>query len=223
MGHKYHSKVPDARSRGTAKTKEQIVQAFDYALAHPEVSLVKIGPLFGLGTSTMANWLVLPSRSAPNSHVVAWLKGHHGQDGSGPTRIRLWDKLRHSNSIDQQMRSAVAGVVLSSESIESMVLGNDRLVSPQGIGTFVPGTTDDLLVVKQEALDVKAKADVISQSAHELAIAIDTVRDWLGTTDKLQLALGKIQELERQLRSQDEVVKRFQQQKLASNQVHSTD
>ena len=87
----------------------------------------------------------------------------------------------------------------------------------------MPVATDELLVIKQEALDVKAEAESVAQSATELAIAIDTVRDWMGTTDRLQLALGRIPNLEAQLREQDEIVKRFRQQKLATNQVHSTD
>ena len=59
--------------------------------------------------------------------------------------------------------------------------------------------------------------------SHTLAIAIDTVRDWLTDKDKLQLALGRIQSLEAQLKNSDEVVKRFQDRALAANQVHSRD
>lgn len=216
MGHKYHSKVSGARGRGTEKSKEQIVQAFDYALAHPDIVLSKVGPMFGVGSSSMANWLYCPPKVMPNLHVIAWLKSHDSLDGSGPTKMQLWEKRRPNNGINDRVRDVVErGVIIDYE--------QDGLVDPTGIKTFVPGTTDDLLVVKEDALEIKAQADALSQTATELAIAIDTVRDWLNTNDRLQLALGKIQELERQLRLQDEVVKRFQQQRLATNQVHSTD
>jgi hypothetical protein len=95
------------------------------------------------------------------------------------------------------------------------------LVGPTGIGTFVPITTDDLLVVKEEALKVKAEAEAIALEATVLSLAIDTIRDWLTDKDKLQLALGRIQSLESQLKNSDEVVKRFQEAKLAANQIHS--
>ena len=78
-------------------------------------------------------------------------------------------------------------------------------------------------MVKEEALKVKAEAEAVVLEATVLAAAIDTVRDWLTDKDRLQQALGRIQNLESQLRESDEVLKRFQQQKLASNQVHSMD
>ena len=223
---KYHSKVSEAAGRGSTKTEEQIVQAFDYALAHPKAILSKVGPMFGCGSSSMANWLYCPPKVSPNIHVIAWLQSHDSLDGSGPTRMKLWEKRRPNNRINDRVRDVVErGVIIRMNDRVSLTaqLGQDRLTSPNGIGTFVPGATDDLLVVKQAALDVKAEAESVAQSATELAIAIDTVRDWMSTTDKLQLALGRIQSLEQQLRTQDEVVRRFQQQKLASNQVHSTD
>ena len=63
---------------------------------------------------------------------------------------------------------------------------SDRLVSPNGIGTFVPGTTDDLLVVKEEALRIKSEAEAVALEASVLATAIDTVKDWLTDKDRLQ-------------------------------------
>ena len=79
------------------------------------------------------------------------------------------------------------------------------------------------LVVKEEALRIKAVAEAVVLEATTLSVAIDTVRDWLTDKDKLQLALGRVQSLEAQLKTTDTILKRFQQQKLEANQVHSSD
>ena len=226
-------KVAEARGSGTRtprnkrKTRKDIFTAFDYALAHPEETLTEIGPQFGVGGSTLANWINPPHKGMPNKHVIAWLKGRDilTLDGSGPTNVDVWARERPRNVINQRVLDAVrpqrkARVKVVSPETD---VGHDPLVGPTGIGTFVPAATDDLLVLKEEALKVKAEAEAVALEATTLSIAIDTIRDWMTDKDRLQLALGRIESLEQQLKNADEIAKRFQQQKLASGQVHSSD
>ena len=225
MGTYPRASVPKVTSQpGYRKSPEEIHEAFDYALAHPGETLSQIGKRYGFGSSSMSNWMFAPKRAPVNPYVVEWCRQHATLDGSGPNNLAKWLKIRTHNKVGQRVLDAVSQAVMTVTTLSSVEpVVDDRLVSPNGIGTFVPGATDDLLVVKQAALDVKAEAESVAQSATELAIAIDTVRDWMSTTDRLQLALGRIQSLESQLREQDEIVKRFRQQKLATNQVHSND
>ena len=102
-------------------------------------------------------------------------------------------------------------------------VGHDPQLGPTGIGTFVPVTTDDLLVVREQVLSLKAEAETVAMNAAALAVAIDTVRDWLSDKERLQLALGRIESLEAQLKNSDATMKRFQDRALAANQVHSND
>jgi hypothetical protein len=226
---------PSRRSRKGRPRKGQtiIFAALDYALAHPEESLVKLGPKNGVGTSTMANWLNPPDRATPNLHLVAWLKKRDPLtiDGSGVTNLVAWEQARPQNTISQRVIQALhvrkprVKVLPTVEPVEPTVatpdVGHEPLVGPTGIGTFVPVTTDDLLVVREEALRVKAEAEAVALEATVLSLAIDTIRDWLTDKDKLGLALGRIQSLESQLKHADVVVKQFQAAKLAANQIHS--
>jgi len=119
----------------------------------------------------------------------------------------------------------VADAVALHDASDSVDVGPDQRTGEEiwRFETFIPVTTDDLLVVKEEALRVKAEAEVVVLEATVLALAIDTVRDWLTDKDRLQLALGRIQSLEAQLKAADAIQKRFQEKALASNQVHSSD
>jgi hypothetical protein len=216
-----------------SKGRAEIFTAFDHALRHPDESLYLIGPQHDIGTSSMANWLNPPIRngvsSTPNKHLVAWLKKRDGfgLDGSGVTNLVAWERARPQNAISQRVleelhvRPKVKVLPTAEPTVATPDVGHQPLVGPTGIGTFVPVTTDDLLVVKEEALKVKAEAEAVALEATVLSLAIDTIRDWLTDKDKLQLALGRIQSLESQLKNSDEVVKRFQEAKLAANQIHS--
>ena len=224
--------IPNSR-----KNPEEIYEAFDYALANPQEVLSKIGTAYGFGSSTMSNWMFAPKRAPVNPYVVEWCRRHSTLDGSGPNNLTHWLNKRAKNKVGQRVLDAVMGRQrLSSRSDETSQevtntsavtvieeIYSDRLASPNGIGTFVPGTTDDLLVVKEEALRIKSEAEAVALEATVLATAIDTVKDWLTDKDRLQQALGRIQNLESQLRESDTILKRFQQQKLAANQVHSND
>ena len=236
MGTYPQAKVTEARKLGRQRRSPQqgrdaIYAAFDHALAHPEEGLHHVGPKFGVGGSTMANWLNPSAKFTPNKFLVTWLRGRDPLtlDGSGLTNLVRWEELRPQNLINQRMRQGIASVVTrpkaqpKAATPDVVLVESERLIGPTGIGAFVPGTTDDLLVVKEEALRVKAEAEAVALEAAVLAAAIDTVRDWLTDKDRLQQALGRIQNLESQLRESDTILKRFQQQKLASNQVHSSD
>ena len=217
------------------KGRAEIFAAFDYALAHPSDGLHIVGPKFDIGSSSMANWLNPPMRNGvvatPNKHLVAWLKKRDPLilDGSGVTNRVAWERVRPQNPVNQLViqelqrkpRVKVLPAVYEALKHPTPDVGHEPLVGPTGIGTFVPGTIDDLLVVKEEALKVKAEAEAVALDATVLALAIDTVRDWLTDKDKLQLALGRIQSLEQQLKQQDATLKRFQDKALAANQVHS--
>ena len=207
------------------KGQAEIFAAFDYALAHPTEPLHKVGPKHGVGSSSMANWTNPPARSAPNKHIIAWLKKRDPLilDGSGVTNLVAWQRARPQNVIGQRViqklqRKPRVKVLPTTPTPD---VGHEPLVGPTGIGTFVPVTTDDLLVVKEEALKLKAEAEAVALEATVLALAIDTIRDWLTDKDKLQLALGRIAHLEQQNKHLDATVKRFQDAKLQANQIHS--
>ena len=230
MGTYPRASVPKAAGIPNSRKKpEEIYEAFDYALANPKEVLSRIGTAYGFGSSTMSNWMFAPKRAPVNSYVIEWCRRHSTLDGSGPNNLTQWLNKRAKNKVGQRVLDAVSNVhYLREETNASAVtvieeIYSDRLVSPNGIGTFVPGTTDDLLVVKEEALRIKSEAEAVALEASVLAAAIDTVKDWLTDRDRLQQALGRIQNLESQLRESDAILKRFQQQKLAANQVHSND
>jgi transposase-like protein len=194
-------------------------------IAHAETSMSRLSKKHGLGVSTTSNWFnVYPNRGGThkpqrNLRVAAWLKGFT----DGENNLARLLKARPEQRIAPLILQEVADAVALHDASDSVDVGNERLVGPTGIGTFVPGTTDDLLVVKEAVLTVKAEAEAVVLQATTLSAAIDTVRDWLTDKDKLQLALGRIQSLEAQLKEADEIQRRFQQSKLANNQIHSND
>ena len=237
MGTYPQPKVAEASGLGSRsrkgiphKGREAIFAAFDYALARPDESLMNLGPKLGIGSSTMANWLNPPVRSKPNKHLVAWLKKRDPLtlDGSGVTNLVAWERARPQNTISQRViqelhvrKPRVKVLPTAEPTVATTDVGHDPLVGPTGIGTFVPVTTDDLLVVKEEALKVKAAAEALALDATVLSLAIDTVRDWMTDREQLQLALGRIQSLESQLKEADAIRQRFQQANLEANQIHS--
>jgi hypothetical protein len=194
-------------------------------ITKPRLSVVKLAKQHGIGVSTASNWFnVYPSKIAGrkpqrNLRVAVWLK----EFTNGKNNLARLLKARPKQGVHSLILQEVADAVALHDASDSIDAGNERLVGPTGIGTFVPTTTDDLLVVKEEVLKVRAEAEAVVLEATTLAVAIDTVRDWLTDKDKLQLALGRIQSLEAQLKNSDEVVKRFQDRALAANQVHSRD
>ena len=177
----------------------------------------------------MANWLNPPDRAKPNIHLITWLKKRDPLtiDGSGVTNLVAWEQVRPQNTVTQRVIQALHSKprVKVQPTVQPTAptpdVGHEPLVGPTGIGTFVPVATDDLLVVREEALKVKVEAEAIATEASTLAIAIDTIRDWLTDKDKLQQVLGRIESLEAQLKAADAIVKRFQEAKLAANQIHS--
>ena len=196
-------------------------------IAKPKLSVVKLAKRHGIGISTASNWFnVYPSKIAGrktqrNLRVATWLKEFTDGKNNLARLLKARPKHRVHSLILQEVADAIA---LTNDRDPKVVdVGHEPLVGPTGIGTFVPTTTDDLLVVKEEVLKVRAEAEAVVLEATTLAVAIDTVRDWLTDKDKLQLALGRIQSLEAQLKNSDEVVKRFQDRALAANQVHSRD
>jgi len=223
------SRRPSSSGR-KRKGRAEIFAAFDYALAHPSDGLHIVGPKFDIGSSSMANWLNPPMRNGvvatPNKHLVAWLKKRDPLilDGSGVTNRVAWERVRPQNPVNQlviqELQRKPRVKVLPATPTPDVEY--EPLADPTLTGTFVPGTIDDLLVVKEEALNVKAEAEAIALEATVLALAIDTIRDWLTDKDKLQSALGRIQSLEQQLKKQDATLKQFQDKALAANQVHST-
>ena len=233
--HSAQSKVSEAGGRGTNKTREEIFAAFDYALAHPLTLLTTVGPKFGMGGSSMANWLYCPPKVTPNKHVIAWLKSHDSLDGSGPTKIQLWEKRRPSNSINVRLRDAVYGTVAQSlaDALPTVVASARQtrefegvmpnLVDKVTLDPFVPQTPDDLLVLIEQATTIKAEAEATAQEAAELIAAVSMVRDWVNNSDKLDAALKEVAHLKAQLVAADKAKADYQKRALASNQVHSTD
>ena len=215
-------------------------------IAKPKLSVVKLAKLHGFGASTASNWFnVYPRKGGGgkpqrNLRVAAWLKGY--TDGKNNLARMLKARPKHGVHpiILQEVADAVAihdgepeadlthtPIMQEDGYVEgwwvNKDVGHDRRVGPTGIGTFVPGTADDLLVVRGEAQAVKDEVLVIASEAARLIDAIDLVRETLNTTDKLQLAMGRIDIYQSRIKELEATVDLFRQQKLASNQVHSSD
>ena len=211
------------------KKESDVREILDALLNDPKLSVAKAGKMFRVSGSTLQTWMVAPEHLKLNETLIDWLaEGNH---------LERWLKERPRNNLSARVVHAVNAYKRVAYAVNDYKPGQEapptlepepernveRLVGPSGIGAFVPGTTDDLLVVKEEALRIKAEAEAVALEATVLATAIDTVKDWLTDKDRLQQALGRIQNLESQLKESDTILKRFQQQKLASNQVHSRD
>ena len=214
----YHS-IAKRRTLGPRKYPSYIETAemLEYAIANPSVPTLQVGVHHGMGRSTLSNWFRPPTMRHLNSKVVKWFNTDDNYQrfiASGRDTILSPLLIDAINLPAEEFEEDVVSVV---------DVGHDPQLGPTGIGTFVPGTIDDLLVVKEEALRVKAEAEALAMNATALAIAIDTVRDWLSDKERLQLALGRIESLEAQLKNSDATMKRFQDRALAANQVHSRD
>ena len=215
-------------------------------ITSPKLSVAKLATKHGLGISTASNWFnVFPSKIAGrkpirNNRVTVWLKGFT----DGENNLARLLKARPKHSVHSLILQEVADVVAIHDGEPEADLtrtpimqedgyvegwwvnkdvGHDRRVGPTGIGTFVPATADDLLVIRGEVQAVKDEVLVIASEATRLVDAIDLVRETLNTTDKLQLALGRIDHYESRIKELEATLDRFRQSKLASNQVHSSD
>ena len=206
--------TPAANGRRTL-TREGVRSLFDYCLANPKEGIASISMKYGLGRTTAQTWIAAPAHLKPHKYAVEWF-----QEGD---HVERWRQTRQHNALGPRLREAIGKGHQAAPDPEPVDVGHERLIGPTGIGTFVPVATDDLLVMKEEALKVKVEAEAIATEASILAIAIDTIRDWLTDKDKLQQALGRVQSLEAQLKAADVIVKRFQEAKLAANQIHSRD
>ena len=224
----YHSTTKQWEASGNPNgsktlTREGVRAVFDYCLAHPEEGLTPVGVKHGLGKGTAQTWLTAPANLQPNKYLVEWFKE---QD-----RLARWRQTRPRNRLGDRLVQAIGEVYQYPTGPEAVDLGeetfaftgHERLVGPTGIGTFVPVATDDLIVMKQEALNLKAEAEVVALEANVLVTAIETVHDWLTDKEKLQLALGRLENLTGQLKESQTIIERFRQEKLATNQVHSSD
>ena len=206
--------TPAANGRRTL-TREGVRSLFDYCLANPKEGIAKISVKYGLGRTTAQTWVAAPAQLKPNKYAVEWF-----QEGD---HVERWRQTRRHNTLGPRLIEAIGKVPQAAPEPEAVDLGHERLIGPTGIGTFVPGTIDDLLVIKQEALNLRAEAEVVALEANVLVTAIATVHDWLTDKEKLQLALGRIQSLAGQLKESETILERFRQEKLATNQVHSSD
>ena len=202
-------------SGSSTLTREGVRSLFDYGLANAKEGIASISVKYGLGRTTVQTWIAAPAHLTVNKYLVEWFQ----EDG----HLERWLRIRRRNTLGPRLREAIGKGHQAAPDPEPVDVGRERLIGPTGIGTFVPVATDDLLVMKEEALKVKVEAEAIATEASILAIAIDTIRDWLTDKDKLQQALGRVQSLEAQLKAADVIVKRFQEAKLAANQIHSRD
>lgn len=216
----YHSTTKQWEASGNPNgsktlTREGVRAVFDYCLAHPEEGLTPVGVKHGLGKGTAQTWLTAPANLQPNKYLVEWFQeGNH---------LARWQRIRRRNVPGARLLEAVGKVPQAVPEPEPVDVGHERQVGPTGIGTFVPVATDDLIVMKQEALNLKAEAEVVALEANVLVTAIETVHDWLTDKEKLQLALGRLENLTGQLKESQTIIERFRQEKLATNQVHSSD
>jgi len=225
------------KKRGYRGVDDAAVTAYlEDMIAKPKLSVVKLAKLHGLGVSTASNWFnVYPRKGGKpqrNLRVAAWLKGFTDGKNNLARLLKVRPKHGIHPLILQEVADAVAihdGESSNTDNQRQFVdttptdVGHDRRVGPTGIGTFVPGTADDLLVIRGEAQAVKDEVLVIASEAARLIDAIDLVRETLNTTDKLQLAMGRIDIYQSRIKELEATVDLFRQQKLASNQVHSSD
>ena len=214
MGGEDTQREPSSSGSSTL-TREGVRSLFDYGLANPKEGIANIAVKYGLGRTTVQTWIAAPAHLTVNKYLVEWF-----QEGD---HFERWLETRPRNTLGPRLLEAIGKGHQAAPEPEAVDLGHERLIGPTGIGTFVPVAIDDLLVIKEEALKVKAEAEAVATEANILVIAIDTLRDWLTDKDKLQQALGRVQSLEAQLKTADTILKRFQQQKLATDQVHSRD
>ena len=215
----YHS-ITKRRTLGPRKYPSYIETAeiLEYAIANPSVPTLQVGVHHGMGRSTLSNWFRPPTIRHLNSKVVQWF--------NTDDNYQRFIASGRDTTLSPLLIDAIRATRIEEfeEDVVSVVdVGHNPQLGPTGIGTFVPVTADDLLVMREEALKVKAEAEAVAIEANVLAIAIDTIRDWLSDKDKLQQVLGRIESLEAQLKAADVIVKRFQEAKLAANQVHSRD
>ena len=209
----YHSTVAKRRTLGPRKypSYTETAEILEFSITNPDLPMTQVATQNGMGRSTLSNWFRPPSLRHLNGKVVKWFNTDDNYQRFTACRKAALSPLL-LDAIDPP------------EDVASVVdVGHDPQLGPTGIGTFVPVTADDLLVMREEALKVKAEAEAVATEANILVIAIDTLRDWLTDKDKLQQALGRVQSLEAQLKTADTILKRFQQQKLATDQVHSRD
>ena len=196
------------RNGSRTLTREGVRTVFDFCLAHPEIGIVAIGKQFGMSGSTALTWLAAPAHLKLNQYLVEWFQEHD--------HLARWLQTRPRNRVGDRLMQAIG--------TEASILDVHQFPTwPEPTTGFVPVTNDDLLVIREDALRLKAEAESVVTEASTLVVAIDTIRDWLGNRDKLEQALGRVQSLEAQLKAADDIVKRFQQQKLATDQVHSRD
>ena len=206
--------TPAANGRRTL-TREGVRSLFDYCLANPKEGIASISMKYGLGRTTAQTWIAAPAHLKPHKYAVEWF-----QEGD---HVERWRQTRQHNALGPRLIEAIGKVPQVASEPEAVDVGHERLIGPTSIEAFVPVTADDLLVMREEALRVKTEAEAVATEASILAVAIDTVRDWLTDKDKLQQVLGRIESLEAQLKAADVIVKRFQEAKLAANQIHSRD
>jgi hypothetical protein len=243
----YHSIPNDSQSlrrgkpRGKVKTRKQVHDALDYALANPTEVLSDIGPMFDMGRSTMANLLYAGARSRPNKHAISWLKKQDPRilDGSGRNNLARWEQERPQNSVHTRLREAlhsnernileaqpnVVGVGFALADALPKVLASARgqeIVAEVG-GKFTPQTPDDLLVLIEQATTIKAQAETAAQEAAELIAAVGMVRDWVNNQARLDAALKEVEHLKAQLVAADKIKSDYQRRAMATNQVHSID
>lgn len=171
--------------------------------------LTEVGPKFGIGSSTMANWLFCSTNVAPNPEVIDWLKSRVKADLMGlssPTKMQLWEQERPNNRISARMRAAVLGIA-QDDSPQPNVVGvglaladalSQVLASARGqeivaevSGKFTPQTPDDLLVLIEQATTIKAEAEATAQEAAELIAVVGMVRDWVNNQSRLADALRR--------------------------------
>jgi hypothetical protein len=227
------------KRRRTKKTKthlsyEQTAGILENLINDPHLSLSEAGRQVGIGESTLSNWFcIYPNKIAGrkpsrNYKVAEWFQS----STDGVNNLDRFLAARPRQRVDQQIRDEVAAIVNKDDKVATHLQADDLhwinkpldgIRAAVAVGTFKPTTTDDLLVVRGEAQAVKDEVLAIADTATRLVDAIDLVREALTTSDQLKVAMGRIDHYESRIAQLEETLKRFQQEKLATNQVHSRD
>ena len=190
--------------RGATTPAETVEAIMEYAVTHPDLSRNAVAKRFDLNGSVIYGWC---NRASAGTRGAAkqWLQTANN--------LERWEGSRPTTPLAPALRAMV-------------LAGRDVGASPVSHtnGTFLPQSSGDLLVVREDILALQQNAQQIACEAQVLVIAIDTVRDWLDDRQKLESALGRVQALEAQLEAANKAIQTFQDQKIRENLVvHSRD
>ena len=230
-------------------TQATVDNVLETLILNPEMKLTVASRSNGLGGSTVSNWLkAYPGKNgAPypviNTKVLDWLV--RNVDGEN-NLIRL-ARARPNLSIGQAIHQAVTDTLMAmdkaanSQDVIRIHPRNTGLVTEQELqeqvaktnewwfdvreqdlkdSTDLPGKIAEL---RNQATKSKDEAREIAHGLQELITALDMVQDYISKDDALSIANARIQVLEEQLKTLDDVKSQLLHARVYASQIHSKD